>query len=119
MRALLALLVMAGIAFGCSRAEPVDESRHVRTIENEHVSTEEMQAVSSKLESEESDKDVPTLPFSPAISMDPVDGSKVSIRIDTPTMEFDGKVYHFSSEENSRLFRENPQKYLKGNLATY
>lgn len=55
-----------------------------------------------------------SLPFSPAIAMDPIDGSKISIRAATPTFEYKGKVYYFSSEENKRLFAGNPEAALKG-----
>jgi YHS domain-containing protein len=55
-----------------------------------------------------------SLPFSPAIAMDPLDGGKISIRATTPTFEYKGKVYYFSSEENKKLFAANPEQYLKG-----
>lgn len=54
------------------------------------------------------------LPFAPAIAMDPIDGSKISIRAITPTFEYKGKVYYFSSEENKRTFAANPEAALKG-----
>lgn len=54
------------------------------------------------------------LPFVPAIAMDPVDGSKISIRADTPTLELKGHIYYFSSVENKAKFMADPQSYLKG-----
>ena len=54
------------------------------------------------------------LPFSPAIAMDPIDGSKISIRAATPTFEYKGHIYYFSSEENKRTFAASPDQYLKG-----
>lgn len=54
------------------------------------------------------------LPFAPAIAMDPVDGSKISIRADTPKVELKGHIYYFSSEENKRQFTAAPDQYLKG-----
>ena len=54
-----------------------------------------------------------SLPFSPAIAMDPIDGSKISIRAATPTFEYKGKVYYFSSEANKRIFMGNPEHALK------
>lgn len=54
------------------------------------------------------------LPFAPAIGLDPVDGSKISIRANTPTVEMKNRVYYFSSEENKRTFVASPQQYLKG-----
>ena len=55
-----------------------------------------------------------SLPFSPAIAMDPMDGSKISIRASTPTFEYKGKIYYFSSEESKRSFAANPEAALKG-----
>ncbi len=57
-----------------------------------------------------------SLPFSPAIAMDPIDGSKISIRATTPTFEYKGKIYYFSSEENRRNFVANPEAQLKGGM---
>jgi YHS domain-containing protein len=57
-----------------------------------------------------------SLPFSPAIAMDPIDGSKISIRATTPTFEYKGKIYYFSSEESRRQFMANPAAALKGGL---
>jgi YHS domain-containing protein len=54
------------------------------------------------------------LPFAPAIAMDPIDGSKISIRVGTPTLEYKGRFYYFSSEANKRMFVANPQQYTKG-----
>lgn len=59
------------------------------------------------------------LPFAPAIAMDPVDGGKVSIRIDTPTFEYKNKIYYFTSEANRRAFSANPEQYVKGTLSRY
>jgi len=56
------------------------------------------------------------LPFSPAIAMDPIDGSKISIRATTPIYEYEKKIYYFSSEENKRRFAADPQAILKGGL---
>src|SRR5712691_6447975 len=57
------------------------------------------------------------LPFAPAIAMDPIDGSKVSILARTPTFEYKGHIYYFSSEENKRTFVANPEQYVKGAFA--
>jgi YHS domain-containing protein len=54
------------------------------------------------------------LPFAPAIAMDPIDGSKISIRASTPQFELKGKIYYFSSEENKKIFSSNPEQYQKG-----
>ena len=55
-----------------------------------------------------------SLPFTPAIAMDPIDGSKISIRAATPTFDYKGKIYYFSSEENKRMFVASPEQYLTG-----
>jgi YHS domain-containing protein len=55
-----------------------------------------------------------SLPFSPAIAMDPIDGGKISIRATTPTFEYKGKIYYFTNEENKRTFAANPEQFLKG-----
>lgn len=57
------------------------------------------------------------LPFVPAIAMDPVNGSKVSIRATTPMLELKGHLYYFSSEENKREFQANPEVFLKGTFS--
>jgi YHS domain-containing protein len=55
-----------------------------------------------------------SLPFSPAIAMDPVDGSKISIRASIPTVEYKNKLYYFATEEHKREFVANPEQYTKG-----
>jgi YHS domain-containing protein len=55
-----------------------------------------------------------SLPFSPAIAMDPVDGSKISIRASIPTLEYKNKLYYFANEEHKRTFMANPEQYTKG-----
>ena len=55
-----------------------------------------------------------SLPFTPAIGMDPVDGSKISIRSTTPMVDYKGRVYYFSSEANRRTFMANPAPFLTG-----
>ncbi len=55
-----------------------------------------------------------SLPFSPAIAMDPIDGSKISITAKTPLFEYKGKIYYFSNEANKQLFAGNPDAALKG-----
>jgi YHS domain-containing protein len=64
--------------------------------------------------SQEDEKLRSSLPFSPAIAMDPVDGSKISMRATTPTFEFKGRIYYFSSEANKAAFAASPQQYLTG-----
>lgn len=66
--------------------------------------------------SPEDEKVRAALPFSPAIAMDPIDGSKISIRATTPTLEYKGKIYYFSSEANRSNFKATPEVYLKGGM---
>lgn len=62
----------------------------------------------------EDDKLRAALPFAPAIAMDPIDGSKISILAHTPTFEYKGHIYYFSSEENKKTFSSAPDQYAKG-----
>jgi len=55
-----------------------------------------------------------SLPFSPAIGLDPVDGSKISIRATTPNAEYKGHIFYFSSEATKRTFLASPDQFLKG-----
>ena len=55
-----------------------------------------------------------SLPFTPAIAMDPIDGSKISIRATTPTYEYKGKIYYFQNEANKQVFVGSPEQALKG-----
>jgi YHS domain-containing protein len=57
------------------------------------------------------------LPFAPAIAMDPVGGSKISIRASTPTAEYKGRIFYFTNEENKRQFLANPDQYMKGSFS--
>jgi len=53
------------------------------------------------------------LPFAPAIAMDPVNGDKISIRANTPTLEYKDRIYYFTNDENKRIFASNPEQYTK------
>ena len=57
-----------------------------------------------------------SLPFSPAIAMDPIDGSKVTIRASTPTIEYKGRIYYFQNESTKQQFAANPELALKGGM---
>ncbi|HXI13684.1 MAG TPA: hypothetical protein VNM92_13725 [Thermoanaerobaculia bacterium] len=59
------------------------------------------------------------LPFAPAIAMDPVNGSKVSIRANTPIFEYKKKLYYFGSEANMKTFVADPEAFLKGSWTRY
>ena len=54
------------------------------------------------------------LPFAPAIAMDAIDGSKISIRASTPTTQYKNRLYYFVSEDNKRKFLADPEQYTKG-----
>jgi YHS domain-containing protein len=58
-----------------------------------------------------------SLPFAPAIAMDPVGGSKISIRASTPTAEYKGRIFYFTNEENKRQFLASPEQYMKGSFS--
>jgi YHS domain-containing protein len=57
-----------------------------------------------------------SLPFTPAIAMDPIDGSKITIRASTPTFEYKGRIYYFQTEANKQQFAGNPEAVLKGGM---
>lgn len=57
------------------------------------------------------------LPFAPAIGLDPVNGIKISIRANTPSLEYKGRVYYFSGEDTKRTFQASPDQYMKGVFA--
>jgi YHS domain-containing protein len=95
-----------------------DESSEIRTIRQEHV-PRTINGEASEPGDASADDATRALPFEPPISMDPVDGSKVSLRADTPMVEHEGRLYHFSSEANRAKFQESPKKYLSGTLAVY
>jgi YHS domain-containing protein len=57
-----------------------------------------------------------SLPFTPAIAMDPIDGSKITIRASTPIFEYKGRIYYFQTEANKQQFAANPEAVLKGGM---
>ena len=59
------------------------------------------------------------MPFAPLIAMDPVDGSKVSIRVGTPVTEYNDRFYYFSSPANKATFLADPKTYASGTLSKY
>jgi YHS domain-containing protein len=58
-----------------------------------------------------------SLPFAPAIALDPVDGSKISIRSGTPMADYKGHFFYFSSQATKKTFLASPEQYLKGAFA--
>ena len=114
------LCVILLLSVSCGWKQDVTEGpSEVHTIEQEHISNAVTPADDETQEDAASGSDALNLPFSPPISMDPVDGSKVSIRADTPVFEYDGRIYHFGSIENRDLFAEEPEKYLEDSLSRY
>jgi YHS domain-containing protein len=59
------------------------------------------------------------MPFAPLIAMDPVDGSKVSIRVETPVTEYKNRLYYFSSAQNKTAFLADPELFATGALSKY
>jgi YHS domain-containing protein len=59
------------------------------------------------------------MPFAPAIGLDPVDGSKISIRATTPMFELKNHIYYFTSEANKQTFMANPAQFAKGIFAAH
>ena len=58
-----------------------------------------------------------SLPFSPAIALDPVTGMKISIRANTVMADYKGHMYYFESEQSKRTFLATPEQYTKGVFA--
>jgi YHS domain-containing protein len=134
MRRTLSFLLILAVAAACGRQSSRQTAAHeMRTIESADprpvvfdpppVLSDEAPAPKPKspvpgespVELTEKDEEVRAqLPFAPAIAMDPVDGSKISIRADTPRVELKNHIYYFSSEENRRQFAAAPDQFLKG-----
>lgn len=120
------------ILAGCETRQPQQPRIEVRTIETEPpvpaAAPEaldpfgEERATATEIEESESGGTEPgevPLPFAPPISMDPVDGGKVTITSETPWAEHKGRIYYFTSQANRQAFMANPQEFLKGRFATY
>ncbi len=58
-----------------------------------------------------------SLPFAPAIALDPVDGEKISILARTPNVEYKGRIFYFASEDNKKKFATNPDQYAKSSMS--
>src|SRR5687767_6917889 len=117
----LALFAFCG-TIGCQDEVTPEEGVEIRTIENTPVvlaglepppTVEEQSALPKAQPAEGETKPSPktpqsdaellakmALPFAPAIAMDPVDGSKISISTTTPVIEYRNKLYYFSSTKN-------------------
>lgn len=142
----VALALLGVLTVACVRDTAADEGKEVeiRTIENSPTqmrpvrkpptiefdsgpsqSTAGQSVPVRQREGEETAPDedvapwVQNLPFSPKIAMDPVDGSKISIRGETPIAEYKGRIYYFSSEANRREFIRDPDSFLSGAFASY
>jgi YHS domain-containing protein len=138
-RALLIVTVFAAILAGCggkaksssSQPKPKAEMRTIDssdlrpvTIDPPPMLTDEAPPVKTVTGLAQADAPPPptpqdealraSLPFAPAIAMDPVDGSKISIRASIPTVEYKNKLYYFANEDHKREFVANPEQYTKG-----
>ena len=138
MKRLAAVVLLILIAAGCAqrqppRAQPARPKTEMRTIESvppapavldpPPVLPDEAPAPKPKditqaenmVPLTEQDEQVRAkLPFAPAIALDPVDGSKISIRATTPTLELKNHIYYFTSEANKQTFAANPAQFMKG-----
>ena len=138
-RALLTVTVFAALIAGCgekaksaaSQPKPKTEMRTIDssdlrpvTIEPPPMLTDEAPPVKTVTGLAQADAPPPptaadealraSLPFAPAIAMDPIDGSKISIRASIPTAEYKNKLYYFATEDHKRAFMANPEQYTKG-----
>lgn len=111
------------LASGCGKSSsppPARTDSTVRTIEQaDDIPALPLPSEHSTSAASTSEPALVDLPFTPAISMDPVDGGKVSIRPDTPVAEFKDRIYYFRNEENRQAFLRNPDKYVRGSLSRY
>lgn len=135
------------LAAACARpAAPTEPAPEIRTIENTPITAIPLQPPATLDEPAEPRRPSPApraaakaasaptttagdkldelsrkmnLPFAPAIAMDPVDGSKVSISPDTPLYEYKDRLYYFSSAKNRQTFAANPEPFIKGRLLSY
>ena len=138
-RTFLVAMLLAASAAGCARKAPANAARpkptaEMRTIDSAPprlapiepppMLTDEAPPVKTVTGLAQADAPPPptpqdealrsSLPFAPAIAMDPVDGSKISIRASIPTVEYKNKLYYFANEEHKRTFVANPEQYTKG-----
>ena len=120
-RLALAILTVAGGGCGGPAATPAPRSDStVQTIEQPTA----MPALPLPTDTASSSLSATTpalvdLPFTPSISMDPVDGGKISITPDTPVEEFKDRLFYFRNEENRQAFLHNPEKYARGSMSRY
>ena len=134
MKRFAALLIMIAAACGQPAQSTVPTSSDIRTIDNADarpvvsdpppVLADEggaapkphapIPGAEAPVLSEKDEQVRASLPFAPAIAMDPIDGSKISIRADTPTVQTKTRLFYFASEENKRAFLANPDQYMKG-----
>jgi len=47
----------------------------------------------------------------------PVDGMRMTVQENTPTTEYQGKVYYFCNEADKQAFLKDPERYAKGKRA--
>jgi YHS domain-containing protein len=47
----------------------------------------------------------------------PVDGMRMKVTEQTPTAEYQGKVYYFCNEADKQAFLQDPERYAKGKSA--
>jgi len=130
----LFLIPLAACGQAGKSAAPTSTSSEMRTIENTDVKPGTLDpppvlsdeggaapkphapipGTAAPVISEKDEQLRASLPFAPAIAMDPVDGSKISILADTPTVQTKTRLFYFSSEDHKREFLANTEQYMKG-----
>jgi len=138
-RTIMTAMMLAALAVGCSgkpktaaaAPKPKSEMRTIDssdlrpvTVDPPPMLTDEAPPIKTATGLAQADAPPPptpadealraSLPFTPAIAMDPVDGSKISIRASIPTVEYKNKLYYFANEDHKRTFLANPEQYTKG-----
>lgn len=141
MKSLLPLLLAMALASACTRSTAAPGQKHtatdVQTIDSANVRptvmdpppvlTDEGPAPKPKGDVMSPDAPPPptpqdealraSLPFAPAIALDPVSGKKISIRANTLIYEYKGHIYYFDSEASRRTFMATPEQFTKGVFA--
>lgn len=123
LRFALVVAALSGVAGGCGRPAATPAPTNDPTVQTIEQTTA-MPALPLPADTANSPLSSTTpalvdLPFTPAISMDPVDGGKISITPDTPVAEFKDRLFYFRNEENHQAFLRNPEKYARGSLSRY
>lgn len=99
--------------------EIVKSERLVFDVSRKDEASSEEGAIRRLEQGSETGQYTENLPFAPLIAMDPVTGEKLSIVRETPTTEYNDRIYYFSSESQKQTFLADPEEYTKGRFSRY